>query len=75
MVLSILKCSLSAEGAALLLPASLGAGLLFKLETALLVKRLKQANQAQACPSTSVIMKIKNIWISPFGFSPSYSVP
>lgn len=32
MVLSILKCSLSAEGAALLLLASLGTGLLFKQE-------------------------------------------
>lgn len=56
MVLSILKCSVSAEGAALLQLISLGTGL-DQIGTVLLVKVLRQTNQAQACSSTTVIRK------------------
>lgn len=58
------NAALSAEAAALLLLISLGTGLDQK-GTVLLVKVLRQTNQAQAYSSTSVIMKKQKY----FGFS------
>lgn len=60
MVLSILKRSVSAEGAVPLLLISLGTGL-DQIGTVLPVKVLRQTNQApQACSSTTVITKKQN---------------
>lgn len=57
MVLNILKCSTSAEGAELLLLLiSLGTGF-DQIGTVLLGTELRQTNHAQACPSSSLIMK------------------
>lgn len=72
MVLNILKCSASAEGAELLLPLiSLGTGF-DQIGTGLLVKVLRQTNQALACSTSVITMKKQNY--SDFSFFPSNSI-
>lgn len=72
MVLNILKCSASAEGAELLLPLiSLGTEF-DQIGTGLLVKVLRQTNQALACSTSVIMMKKQNY--SDFSFLPSNSI-
>lgn len=72
MVLNILKCSASAEGAELLLPLiSRGTGF-DQIGTGLLAKALRQTNQALACSTSVIIMKKQNY--SDFSFLLSNSI-